>query len=99
MVRAAARAARERPGQGVHLTQALQRVGGAGAAEDGAEQDEDAAHHGRGGETYHAAADGRAEHVGGVVGAKRPAEKQAAGQEQKDRDIHRPPRCSLKDSA
>ena len=42
----------------------------------------------RGGEPHHAAADRRAEHVGGVVGAERPAEKKPARQENEHRDFH-----------
>ena len=87
---------RQRRGKGGHegagdlvdRAQLAQRMGGPRAAEDGAEDDEDAADDGRRGEADHPRAHRGAEDVRGVVAAERPAEKEAAGQKKQDRDIH-----------
>ena len=63
----------EGPGQGVEVSQLTQAMGGAGATEDGAQDDEDTANDGRRRKADHAAADRRAKDIGSVVGAQRPA--------------------------
>ena len=63
-------------------------VGASDKAPLKSQDDESAADEGRGAELHHAGADRGAEHVGGVVGAQRPAQKQPAGQEEEYGDVH-----------
>ena len=63
----------EGPGESIQCSQLPQAMSGAGATEDGAEDDEDTAYDCRRREADHAAADRRAKDIGSVVGAQRPA--------------------------
>jgi len=81
----------EGSGQGIDGAQLAQGGGGAGARIDGAQDNEHGTNDRRRRKPYHAGADGGAEHVGGIVGAQRPAQEQAAGQEDDDGNFHAPP--------
>jgi hypothetical protein len=84
------RAQRHREGarQRVDGAELAQPVGGAGAAHDGAEQDEDAGQQGGGAEADHPRGHGGAEDVRGVVGSEREAQEQAAREEDQDGEVH-----------
>ena len=83
---------RERPRQRVHRPELAQRVRRTGAADHRPQEGRTPLHtSGRRHETDHPGSDRRAEHVGRVVGAQRPAQEQTAGQKKKNRSLQTGP--------
>ena len=68
----------EGPGEGIDRAELAQGLRSAGAADDGSQHDEYRAAAGGRPEANHAASDGRAEDIGGVVGSQRPPQEKAA---------------------
>ena len=85
----------EGAGKRVDRAQSTECVGRAGTADYGAEHDKQAADHSRSRELDHAGAYGGAEYIGGVVGAQRPTEQQAAGEKKQYRQVHIIGGCDL----